>query len=228
MLDELNTVEKVVEEFLTNLMAERVMSERRMSAGVQALSSGKVKDSPSTAHGVGPSRTTIETRKKHIDDMANAKLIPHILLVYIPPLRGNFNRDSVPRDFEYNLITTYLLKGVRAIRANQDKLATLKFSDFNLGDRKTYNMLVPHKYITKTKGRNPNIVPQSWTQNLAQSTLLNVMKTPHFDRHQEVNACVKLLLYFYHDGYLWLEHRSIVDPTLINWIIEINMQGPDP
>jgi hypothetical protein len=134
----------------------------------------------------------------------------------------------VPRDFEYTLVTAYLPKEVRAVRADQDKLAALKFSDFNLGDRKVYNMLTPHKYLTRTKGKNSNITPQSWTQNLAQSTLLNVMKIPHFGRHQEVNACVKLLLSCYHGGYLWLNHHITVDPTLINQITGLSMQGPDP
>jgi hypothetical protein len=89
-------------------------------------------------------------------------------------------------------------------------------------------MLALHKYLTKTKGKNSKIVPQSWTQNLAQSTLLNVMKIPHFGRHQEVNACIKLLLSCYHGGYLWLDHRITVDPTLIHRITGLSMQGPDP
>jgi hypothetical protein len=64
--------------------------------------------------------------------------------------------------------------------------------------------------------------------NLAQSTLLNAMKIPHFERHQEVNVWVKLLLSCYHGGYLWLNHRITVDLTLINQIIGLSMQGPDP
>jgi hypothetical protein len=59
----------------------------------------------------------------------------------------------------------------------------LKFSDFNLGDRKNYNMLAPYKYLTRMKGKNSKIIPQPWTMNLTQSTLLNVMKIPHFRRH---------------------------------------------
>jgi hypothetical protein len=51
-----------------------------------------------------------------------------------------------------------------------------------------------NKYLTRTKGKNSKEIPQAWTHNLAQLTLLNVMKIPHFGRHQEVNACVKLLL----------------------------------
>jgi hypothetical protein len=54
------------------------------------------------------------------------------------------------------------------------------------------------------------------------------MKIPHFERHQEVNACVKLLLSCYHGGYLWLDHCIIVDSTLIHRITGLSMQGPDP
>jgi hypothetical protein len=100
------------------------------------------------------------------------------------------------------MITAYIPKGVRAVHTEQTKLAVLKFCDFNLGDWKSYSMLAPHKYLTMTKGNNSKIVPQQWTMNLARSTLLNVMKIPHFGKHQEVNACVKLLLARYHEGYL--------------------------
>jgi hypothetical protein len=163
MSDELSAIEKEVKEVIVDLMTERVMSERRISTGVQASSTGGVQASPSTARGAGPSRTTIKTRTKHRDDIAYTKFISCILLTYIPPLSGGINCDSVPRDFEYTLITAYLPKGVLAVRADQDKIAALKFSDFNLSDRKFYSMLAPHKYLTKTKGKNSKIIPQSWT-----------------------------------------------------------------
>jgi hypothetical protein len=110
------------------------------------------------------------------------------------------------------MITAYLPKGVHAVRTEQTKLAALKFCDFNLGDQKAYSMLSPHKYLMMTKGKNSKIIPQQWTMNLTQSTLLNVMKIPHFGRHQEVNACVKLLLASYHGGYLWLNRCIMIDP----------------
>ena len=135
----------------------------------------------------------------------NAKQIPRILPSYIPPLKGEINHDSVPRDYDYPMIIMYLPKGVCAVFTEQTKLPALKFCDFNLGDQKVYNMLAPHMYLTMKKGKNSKIVPQQWTMNLTQSTLLNVMKIPHFDRHQEVNACVKFLLASYHGGYLWLK-----------------------
>jgi hypothetical protein len=154
-------------------------------------------------------------------------MIPIILPKYIQELSGTVNRDTIPRDFDYAVVTAYLPKGVRAVHADQDKLIVLKFGDFNLGDRKVYNMLAPHKYLTITEGRNPKIVPQQWTHNLAQSTLLNVMKIPHFGRYQEVNSCIRLLLFYYHGGYLWLDHHIMVDLILINRITWISMQGPD-
>jgi hypothetical protein len=43
-----------------------------------------------------------------------------------------------------------------------------------------------------------------------------------------VNMCVKLLLSFYHGGYLWLNCYITVDQTLINWITGLSMQGPNP
>jgi hypothetical protein len=223
-----SSTEKVIEEFLIELMTERVMSEIMMSAGVQASSKQGVQASPSTAHGAGTSRTTTETRTKHIDDIVNAKLIPCIMSAYLPPLSGAINHDSVPRDFKYTLITAYLPKRVHAVHVDQDNLTTLKFSDFNLGDRKAYSMLSPYKYLTRTKGKNSKIIPQSWTQNHMQSTLLNVMKIPHFEQHQEVNACVKLLLSCYHGRYLWMNRRITIDLTLINQIIGLSMKGPDP
>jgi hypothetical protein len=65
-------------------------------------------------------------------------------------------------------------------------------------------------------------------QNLMQSTLLNIMKIPHFRRHHKVNACVKMLFSCYHGGYFWLNHHITVDLMLINWITGLSMQGPDP
>jgi hypothetical protein len=154
-------------------MTERVMSERGMSTGVQESSTRGVQASPSTAR-AGTSRAGAERRTKHKDDIANMKLVPSILPAYIPPLSGAINKDNVPRDFEYTLVTAYLPKGVRTYHADQDKVTTLKFCDFNLEDCKVYNMLAPYKYLTRTKSKNSKIVPQKWMMNLVQSTLFNI------------------------------------------------------
>jgi hypothetical protein len=112
MSDELSAAEKIVEEVLIDLMTERVMSERDMSAIIQASSTRGLHASLSTDHVAGSSRPSLEKRTKHMDDLANAKMIPSILLDYIPPLVGALSRDSVPRDFKYSMVTRYLPKGV--------------------------------------------------------------------------------------------------------------------
>jgi hypothetical protein len=93
-----------------------------------------------------------------------------------------------PRYFEYTLITAYLPKGIHAVGPQLGLIPDLKINDFNLGDRKNYALLAPHKYLTKTMGKKLKIVPQPWTKEITRSTILNVMKLPHFDRHQEVKC----------------------------------------
>jgi hypothetical protein len=90
---------------------------------------------------------------KHRDDIVNVKLIMSILPAYLPPLRDVINRYNVTRYFQYELVTAYLTKGIPTVRADQDKVATLRFSDFNLGDRKVYNMLAPYKYLLLPRER---------------------------------------------------------------------------
>jgi hypothetical protein len=87
-----------------------------MSTGVQASSTRGLQSSPSTAHVSGPSRPLVEKRTKHKDDLENVKLIPSILPKYIPPLAGTVNHHSVPRDFEYTMVTLYLPKGIHPAR----------------------------------------------------------------------------------------------------------------
>jgi hypothetical protein len=103
------------------------------------------------------------------------------------------------------LITAYLPNGIRAVKAQLKLILDLNISDFNLGDRKNYAMLTLHRYLKKTTGKKPKIVPQSCIKDIVRSTILNVMKIPHCSKHQEVNVCVKLLLSCYHGGYLWLD-----------------------
>jgi hypothetical protein len=108
------------------------------------------------------------------------------------------------------------------------RIPTLNINDYNLGDRKSYDMLTPHKYLTKTKGNKSKIIPQPWNMDIVRFTILNVMKIPHFGRHQKVNACIKILLSFFHDGYIWLERCITIDLMLIHRIIGLSMQGLDP
>jgi hypothetical protein len=92
-----------------------LMDERFMSVGIQTSSTGGLQASPSTT--LLSSRTTTEKRRNHHDDLANTKQIPSVLQDYIPPLAGTISHDSIPRDFEYTLITAYIPKGIRVVGA---------------------------------------------------------------------------------------------------------------
>jgi hypothetical protein len=126
------------------------------------------------------------------------------------------------------LITTYIPKGIRVVGPQLGHIPYLKNNDFNLRDRKNYEMLAPHRYLMKMIGKKACIVSHPWIKELKQSTILNMMKIPHFGRHQEVNACIKLLLSCYHKGYLWLDRCFTMDLALIHLITGLSMQGPDP
>jgi hypothetical protein len=223
MSGEPNDFEKSVEEVLRKLMADRPVSE-----GIQASSTRGLQASPSTGRRSTRINPVTEQRSKHHSDLANAKQIPSILPEYILPLAGTVNHDSIPHDFEYSVFTAYILKGIHIVGSQLGKIPLLKHNDFNLGDQKNYAMLAPHRYLMKTTRKKPHLIPQPWIKELAQSTILNVMKILHFGHHQEVNACVKLLLSCYHGGYLWLDRRITVDPTLIYQITGLSLKGPDP
>jgi hypothetical protein len=149
----------------------------------------------------------------------------YIMSDYIPPLTSAVSHDSVSRDFDYTLITAYLLKG---ILRDQRQIMILKINDFKFGYRKNYGMLNPHKYLIKKKGNKSKIIPQPWNMDIMRSTIPNVMKIPHIGRNHEVNACVKLLLSLFHGDYLWLYRRITIDLALIHQITRLSMQGPDP
>lgn len=215
-----SALEKFVEEILVDLMAKRVIY-----VGIKASLIGGLQASPST--GRRSSRTATEKRSNHHDDLANTKQILLVLPDYIPPLDGAVKHDGIPRDFEYTLIITYIPKGICIVGPQLGHILALKNNDFNLKYRKNYTMLTPHRYLMKMTRKKSCIVSQPWIKELMQSMILNVMNIPHFGRHQEVNACIKILLSCYHGGYLWLDRRVAVDLVLIHLITGLTMQVSD-
>jgi hypothetical protein len=125
-----------------------------------------VQASSSTARGSRPSQVADEKRTKHRDDLENMKLIPSIMPNYISPLSGVVNHDSVPKEFNYTLVVAYLPKGIRTRKPQLDKIMTLKINKFNLGDHKNFNMIIPHRYLTRMKENKSRIIPQPWTMDL--------------------------------------------------------------
>jgi hypothetical protein len=175
MSSEPSTLEKSVEEILVELMAERVMS-----VGIHASSTRGLQASPSTrCH----SSRAIEKWSKHYDDLDNAKHIPSVFLEYISCLASTVNCNCIPRDFEYTLIIVYIPKGIHVVGNQLGQIPTLKNNNFNLRNRKNYAMLTPHRYLMRITRKKLCIVSHPWIKELVQSTILNVMKIPHFGRH---------------------------------------------
>jgi hypothetical protein len=124
MSGEHNVVEKSVEEILVDLMTERVMS-----VGIHASLTGRLQESPSSGRRSG---YTAKKRRKHHDDLSNVKQIPSVLPDYISPLSSTVNCDNIPHDFEYTLITAYILKGIHMVGPHLGHIPSLKNNDFNL------------------------------------------------------------------------------------------------
>jgi hypothetical protein len=125
----------------------------------------------------------MEKRNKHRDDPTNVKLMPSVLPDYILPLDGVISCDNVSRDFKYKRMTAYLPKGIHTIGPQLGLIPDLKINKFNPGDRNNYAILAPHRYLTKMMRKKQKIVLHPWIKEIARSTILNIMKIPHFDRH---------------------------------------------
>jgi hypothetical protein len=134
------------------------MADRALSEVVKASSTRGLQASPSTGRRSSRVNPTTEQRSKHHGDLAHAKKISSILPEYIPPLAGAVNRDNIPLDFEYTVFTAYIPKGIRVVGSQLGQIPLLKNIDFNLGDMKKYDILEPHRYLTKSTGKKPHLV----------------------------------------------------------------------
>ena len=67
-----------------------------------------------------------------------------------------------------------------------------------------------------------------WALGMQRSGILSIIHIPHFGILAEVNACIKNLLEFFHEGYLWLDTKVPVTMQLISQIIGFPMKGVDP
>ena len=139
----------------------KIIVDRQFSVGIKASSMGGLEAYPSTRHCSSCPNPMAKKWGKHHDDLANVKQILSFFPDYIPPLASTVNRDSIPHDFEYTLITTYIPKEIRVVGPQLGQILALKNNDFNLGDRKNYAMLALHRYLMKMTGKKSHIVSQS-------------------------------------------------------------------
>ena len=120
MSGEPTELEKFVKEVLKKLMGDRSLSE-----GVQALSTRGLEACPSTWHHFGRVNLGTEQQSKHPSDLANAKKIPSILPEYNPPLVGTARCNNIPRNYEYTQFTVYILKGIHVVESQLGQIPPL-------------------------------------------------------------------------------------------------------
>lgn len=72
------------------------------------------------------------------------------------------------------------------------------------------------------------IVPQDWIEKLAPSGLLNLLKISHFGRSPELNAVMKTLLLYVHEGYLWMDRKIDLNVDVIRRITGLSKARSDP
>jgi hypothetical protein len=72
------------------------------------------------------------------------------------------------------------------------------------------------------------LTPQAWIASLQPSGLLNLLQIPHYERSNEINAVVKVLLSCVHGGHIWLDRRVNITIDLIHRITRLSKTRADP
>lgn len=72
------------------------------------------------------------------------------------------------------------------------------------------------------------MAPQPLIEVLEPSSLLNLLRIPHFERSTEVTTVVKILLSCMHEGFLWLAKKVDLNVHLIHRITGLSKRGTDP
>ena len=103
------------------------------------------------------------------------------------------------------------------------QIPNMKYQDYNLLDLEKFPQFQVDRYMCRRIVPITNIktiAPQEWIEKLALPGLLNLLHISHFARNRELNAVVKVLLSYVHDGYLWLDHK-------IDLNVDVSSRLPD-
>ena len=107
----------------------------------------------------------------------------------------------------------------------------LKFQDYNLLDHIELPQFQADQYIVMTV--NPSmkveaLTLQAWITSLQPSSLLNLLQIPHFGRSNEINAVIKVFLFYIHGGNMWLDCTVDITIDLIHRITGLSKTDTDP
>ena len=110
-------------------------------------------------------------------------------------------------------------------------IQNLKYQEYNLQDPKNFSQFQDDQYMCKRidlATQAEVLASQDWIERLAPSSLLNLLRIPHFGWSPELNIVVNVLLSCVHDRYLWLDHKMDLNVDVIHQIIVLSKVGEDP
>jgi hypothetical protein len=117
---------------------------------------------------------------------------------YIPLRKDDAPPVTLQRNPDYRMVTPDILEEVIIDEDMLGKVPQLKYVDHDITDVVKFPELVPHEYLElqiDPLTQQSVLVVQCWARGLECAGLLNLFDIPHFDHSNEVNSCVKILLY---------------------------------
>jgi hypothetical protein len=107
----------------------------------------------------------------------------------------------------------------------------LKYSDHDVSDETKYPKLASRVFMQNIVVNQLGEMisqPHQWAVGLDRTSILGLLKLPHFGRGQYATTCIKQLLAVMHGGDIWLDRPVPITVELITQITGLPSRGMDP
>ena len=133
---------------------------------------------------------------------------------YVPPCTPSAKPRNLTKKHRYPVKTMTIPQGMECTIDTVPYILKMKYDDqYLLASTK----IRTYPFIQDTGVKNGPIVhtPHEWAQGLERLGILGLINMLHFGRLVKSNACAKILLPFFHKGYLWLDRSFQVTQEFI-------------
>ena len=130
-----------------------------------------------------------------------------MFLGYSIPRTYEAPQVTISKNVKYPLVKPTILKGFHVIAYILLNLKKIGFIDHDL--QKLLELTLS-RYMTslrETEDGPIHLVQMEWEIGLEKLGLLSLMHMPHFGRTTEVNTCVKQVLVYLHQRFIWLDKK---------------------